>query len=423
MTNYVVTGAGSTDYNGTYVDQGLDSRSNHYYELDSSHWLANSFTGAWVLTDSFNPSTIVTGIVSYVNLTGIDTGTWTTGGGSPPAPTVSLAPSTFTVTNTNDSGTGSLRAAITSANGAPGATINFQAALSGTVSLVSALPDITAGVTIDATGASVTVDGVGTFQIVKVNVSGSAVSINKLSFVNGGGVTGGAIQNAAGNLTINNCQFNNCLGASGGALWSYDNMILENSTFIGNNGGANSGGGAVGCDGGTQTITNCTFYDNTSSTFGGAVVVFTNPITITNCTFAGNNANPGGGVSDGGGGVHAQQVGCTIINCIGWGNTPDQFVGYQTTITVTYSAVQGGYTGTGNISVDPVLALPAMNGGTTETMAITHTSSAYQAATATGAPALDQRGVTRPTPPSMGAYDFVYAPPSAANALWFGKPF
>src|SRR5258708_21726672 len=63
-------------------------------------------------------------------------------------------PSTFTVTNTSDSGTGSLRQAIMDANGAAGAdTIAFSISGSGvhTISPSSALPDITDTVAIDGT--------------------------------------------------------------------------------------------------------------------------------------------------------------------------------------------------------------------------------------------------------------------------------
>jgi hypothetical protein len=56
-----------------------------------------------------------------------------------------LAP-TFTVTTKADSGTGSLREAITMANSNPGSTINFDAKKVGgqTISLLSPLPDVTA---------------------------------------------------------------------------------------------------------------------------------------------------------------------------------------------------------------------------------------------------------------------------------------
>jgi hypothetical protein len=61
------------------------------------------------------------------------------------------APFVFTVTNTNDTGTGSLRQAITDANGMGGGTINFSIAGSGvhTISPMTVLPTITQTVTID----------------------------------------------------------------------------------------------------------------------------------------------------------------------------------------------------------------------------------------------------------------------------------
>ena len=68
---------------------------------------------------------------------------------------VTTAPQTFTVTNTNDSGAGSLRQAILDANANVGATdtIDFNITGSGThtISLLSALPDITDSVILDAT--------------------------------------------------------------------------------------------------------------------------------------------------------------------------------------------------------------------------------------------------------------------------------
>src|SRR5947207_5042290 len=60
-------------------------------------------------------------------------------------------PFVFTVTNTNDSGTGSLRQAITDANSMGGGTINFNIPGSGvhTISPLTVLPTITQTVTID----------------------------------------------------------------------------------------------------------------------------------------------------------------------------------------------------------------------------------------------------------------------------------
>ena len=68
-------------------------------------------------------------------------------------PPSAAAAGQFVVTNTNDSGTGSLRQAISDANGAGGGTITFNipgAAVAPRISLQSALV-VTAPVTIDGT--------------------------------------------------------------------------------------------------------------------------------------------------------------------------------------------------------------------------------------------------------------------------------
>src|SRR6476620_9174315 len=86
------------------------------------------------------------------------------------APTTYAA--TFTVTNLNDNGAGSLRAAITSANGAAGADIvNFQAGLTGTITLTTGEIAITDDVTITGPGAA-------SMTITKSGAAGRLLDIN-----------------------------------------------------------------------------------------------------------------------------------------------------------------------------------------------------------------------------------------------------
>ena len=63
-----------------------------------------------------------------------------------------LAAATFTVTNTADSGAGSLRDAITNANATPNSTIVFSVPANSTLTILTPLPPITAGVSIDGSG-------------------------------------------------------------------------------------------------------------------------------------------------------------------------------------------------------------------------------------------------------------------------------
>ncbi|MGB9145882.1 MAG: MBG domain-containing protein [Acidobacteriaceae bacterium] len=210
---------------------------------------------------------------------------------------------TYTVTTTADSGTGSLRAAITSVNGDTSAdTIDFAAGVTGTITPQTPLPAITNDVTITGPGAgklSISGSAVTTAPIFTVN-SGVTVSISGLTL--SGAITtveGGAIA-SAGTLTVSSCAITNDSGGAGGGgiFASGGTLAVSDSTFSGNSGGA---GGAIGIDpGATATITNSTFYGNNASLEGGAI--YSNgTLTITNSTISANSAtNSGGGINSGG---------------------------------------------------------------------------------------------------------------------------
>ena len=127
------------------------------------------------------------------------------------------------------------------------------------------------------------------------------------------------------------------------------------------NGIAEQGAG-IYCDRSSPTITHCIFEDNSASYrtgrgqfkgFGGAVYcgLNTDPIII-NCTFHGNSAHTNGG------GVYSSDGGLTLVNCILWGNTPDEIYAATDKPLVTFSNIQGRYQGEGNIAVDPLFANP-----------------------------------------------------------------
>jgi uncharacterized repeat protein (TIGR01451 family) len=102
----------------------------------------------------------------------------------------SLRAATFTVTNTNDSGTGSLRWAIEQANAAPGRDIITGGNLGGTITLASPLPAITdsvsirLGVIIDGTNAGsadglvINADDVGIYAVSVANFSRDGIVIH-----------------------------------------------------------------------------------------------------------------------------------------------------------------------------------------------------------------------------------------------------
>ena len=113
-------------------------------------------------------------------------------------------PSTFTVLNLNDAGTGSLRAAITAANTNVGAdTITFAKGLSGTIKLKTGELLITDSVTIKGTGAdNLAVSGNGASRVFET-AAGLNVTISGLTITKGYAADqGGGILNDGSNLTL-----------------------------------------------------------------------------------------------------------------------------------------------------------------------------------------------------------------------------
>ena len=115
---------------------------------------------------------------------------------------------TFTVTNLNDSGAGSLRAAITAANAAvTPSVINFT--VNGTITLASALPTITQAVTIDATSAPTYASGGPPVVAFNFNgntglVFGTGSANSQLLGVAVDNANGNGVTLNAGSITINN---------------------------------------------------------------------------------------------------------------------------------------------------------------------------------------------------------------------------
>lgn len=117
-------------------------------------------------------------------------------------------------------------------------------------------------------------------------------------------------------------------------------------------------GAALYLDGGSATFTNCLFYDNESGE-GAVIAIRSGTPTFQNCTLANNVASIGHG-----GAIHDEDGRAVIRNSILWGNTAARgthqvfnLSGSQT--TVTYSDVQGGWSGSGNLNVDPMFQDPS----------------------------------------------------------------
>ncbi len=205
------------------------------------------------------------------------------------------------------------------------------------------------------------------------------LEIDSCTFIGNFGEVGGAINFREGTLTITRSMFadNGNIGFAGGgaiAAFTIYDVFIDETTFSGNSSGA---GAAMVAVAETLAIANCIFAGNSGGFIGGAIEEASASTSIVNCLFAANEASLGGGLYTGTPG--AQVVNCTFVNngnialmsssfgtpevanCIFHGNdgepiAEDPPVPGQPT-AVTFSNVQGGWPGAGNIDADPIFAL------------------------------------------------------------------
>jgi hypothetical protein len=123
-------------------------------------------------------------------------------------------------------------------------------------------------------------------------------------------------------------------------------------TIVSNNSSASRGGIYIRNIGtGSVSIVNTLITGNTSNGLGGGLACyFAGHATLTNCTISGNRAAGSGALI-----VDSSDV--AAANSIFWGNSPSMPAKSGSgALTITYSDVEGGYAGTGNINIPPDFA-------------------------------------------------------------------
>jgi predicted outer membrane repeat protein len=295
-----------------------------------------------------------------------------------------LPATTIVVTNTNDSGPGSLRNALSIAN--DGDTIDATG-VSGTILLTSGELQINHNVTINGPGAgSLAVNGNAASRVFHVFagltalISGltvtngfasgpypadegagiwndhavltlsSCVVTGNSSAGNGGGIKNDAFNNGSATLEINNCTVssNSALCApgcpDGGGIYSVGGtavamVTITNSTISGNSAGF-EGGGITNY--GSMTVSNCTISGNSAGAYGGGVQN-DGTLTLSDSIINDNSA----GNASGGGIYNEYESGGTVMvtNCTISGNSATYGGGISnaptTQLTVMNSTISG----------------------------------------------------------------------------------
>lgn len=219
---------------------------------------------------------------------------------------------TITVTNTNDSGPGSLRQALANANN--GDTINFS--VTGAITLSSDGLEITKNVTISGPGFNqLAVNGnqalfvFGVFPQRTVSISGLRIRNAQVGVYNNQGTvsvsnsvlignsSAGLYNHVGASMTVANSNISNNSGT--GAYNNQGTLAVSNCILSGN-----SGTGIF--NSGTATVSNCALSGNSGgmSSFG--------TLTASNCDISGNSGN---GIFNGGT--------LTVSNCNLSGNSGD----------------------------------------------------------------------------------------------------
>ncbi len=176
---------------------------------------------------------------------------------------------------------------------------------------------------------------------------------------------GGGMRNWDSSPTLTRCTFyyNHArYSGAGVANGGVSSPALTNCMFLANRADAlfgawdAHGGGMYNAEDSSPTLVSCAFVSNSAVallpalSYGGALANDGNAgPQLVNCTLKANHANIGDGLHN------AQNSNPTVTSSILWDGVDEVVDADLATTLITYSAVQGGWPGVGNITDDPLL--------------------------------------------------------------------
>ncbi len=301
---------------------------------------------------------------------------------------VALSGLTIVVTSlqdgSNPAGTTSLRQAITQADLNPESIINFDAGLfsSGpeSITLGSALPTVTANMTINGPGSGVlTIDGGGSssdFTVLTVATNTTAmVSGLTISQANVNSKTAGAAIDNSGTLNLSDVTLsgNSAASGEGGGIFNHSGTLsLADSTLSGNSAG--DSGGGIRTDDGSVTLTRTVVSHNSANKDGGGIYNNGGKLVLTDSTISGNAAQ------DKGGGIFSYNNALTLTGCDIFGNSAGNDGGgvmNESTMTITDSTISENTAGGNGGGIKTLLSQSFMMNSTISGNSATHGGGLY----------------------------------------------
>jgi len=216
----------------------------------------------------------------------------------------------------------------------------------------------------------------------------------------GGGI---AVRSGSSAFISNTHVISNTANNSGGGVGIWDSgpvVVMDNTVISDNYSYDLPGGVAMWEPGGAFTGTNLLIVDNRSYSATGGIGLVGGEVggQLMNVTVSGNDSVTGSDGSDGAD-VSGLASGFPIVNSIFWGNGTDGANLGGSNLNVSYSDVQGGFAGTGNINADPLFI-----GSGDYHLGVG--SPCIDKGTSAGAPTHDIEGTPRDAAPDMGAYEW-----------------
>jgi hypothetical protein len=335
---------------------------------------------------------------------------------------------TVTVTSFADSGSGSLRSAIT--NATAGETIVLPA---GTYTVKSASINAPVPITITGAGANETfIDAAGEPAQDGILEAAGALTVTGVTFENASGFDGGAIYTAS-SLTLDDDAFVDNSASAGGAVFDTSDgapvaaVSIDRTLFEGNT--ASEGGAVFLGENGNVPIDDSTFSGNSATESGAVVEVdygspnYPTDLTLTNDTLVGNSAPTQDGILVNN--AETIKFENTVLAdngaagndniCQGDGNYAYVSLGHNLS---DVSEADCDLTGAGDrVGISPDLSALANHGGPTQTYLPLPGSPLIDGGSNVGCPALDQRGLARPFGASCDIGAVEVTPPSVTSGV------